>query len=89
LADIFSEVLHVERVGRHDNFFQLGGHSLLAMQLVTRIQQALQLEVPLADVFTHPVVRELAGHLVTLQLERLDSEDLAGAIRLMELSDGR
>jgi amino acid adenylation domain-containing protein/FkbM family methyltransferase len=89
LADIFSEVLHVERVGRHDNFFQLGGHSLLAMQLVTRIQQALQLEVPLADVFTHPVVRELAEHLVTLQLERLDSEDLAGAIRLMELSDGR
>ncbi|WP_445234431.1 AMP-binding enzyme, partial [Duganella rhizosphaerae] len=45
LAAIWAELLKLERVGRHDNFFELGGHSLLAIQMLTRVRQALKLEV--------------------------------------------
>ena len=47
LAGIWAEVLKVERVGRHDNFFELGGHSLLAVRVISRVQQALGIEVSL------------------------------------------
>src|SRR5205814_8762975 len=45
LAEIWAELLKVERVGRHDNFFELGGHSLLAVRMVSRLRQALSVEV--------------------------------------------
>ena len=41
LAKIFSEVLGLDRVGRHDNFFHLGGHSLIAAQVAARVQRDL------------------------------------------------
>ncbi|WP_123143536.1 non-ribosomal peptide synthetase, partial [Burkholderia pseudomallei] len=56
LAAIWRELLHVERVSRHDNFFELGGHSLLAVQLVSRLRQALSVEVALGTVFDAPVL---------------------------------
>jgi arthrofactin-type cyclic lipopeptide synthetase C len=43
LAQIWAEVLQVERVGRHDHFFELGGHSLLAMRMVAQVRQQLGL----------------------------------------------
>ena len=58
LAAIWSALLHVPRVGRHDRFFELGGHSLLAVQLLARIREALGAELSLRDVFAHP---DLAG----------------------------
>ena len=45
LARIWAELLKVERVGRHDNFFELGGHSLLAVRVISRLRQALGVEV--------------------------------------------
>ena len=51
LAGIWQELLGVERVGRHDNFFDLGGHSLLAVQLIGRMRRELGQEVALKDFF--------------------------------------
>jgi len=60
LTELFAELLELPRVGIHDHFFQLGGHSLLATLLVSRIRQALQVELPLKLVFANPVVSDLA-----------------------------
>ncbi|HEX2294299.1 MAG TPA: amino acid adenylation domain-containing protein, partial [Actinomycetota bacterium] len=60
LAEIWSEVLGVERVGRDDNFFDLGGHSLLGTQLMSRIRNRFEAEVPLRALFERPTVGGLA-----------------------------
>ena len=50
----------MERVGRQDHFFELGGHSLFAVQLISRLREALKVEVSLGDVFERPVLSEFA-----------------------------
>jgi amino acid adenylation domain-containing protein len=67
LHSIWSGVLKMESFGVHDNFFALGGHSLLAMQVITRMRAALNLPVPLRELFMHPTLAEL-GHLVETSL---------------------
>jgi acyl carrier protein len=63
LAEIWTEVLRVERVGIHDNFFQIGGHSLLATQVISRVRERLGVDLPLRSVFESPTVSELAQGL--------------------------
>ncbi len=64
LAEIWAELLGVERVGRNDNFFELGGHSLLAVQLSSRLSQAVGVELPLTRLFATPVLADLAASIV-------------------------
>jgi amino acid adenylation domain-containing protein len=60
LAQLWSELLGIERVGRHDDFFRLGGHSLLAVRLMERLRQhGLQLEV--RTLFTSPTLAALSA----------------------------
>jgi amino acid adenylation domain-containing protein len=66
LASIWQELLRVERVSRHDNFFDLGGHSLLAVQLVSRMRQTLGYEVALRDVFMSSSLMSLGEHISLL-----------------------
>ncbi len=63
LAGLWQELLGVERVGRHDSFFELGGHSLLAVRLLSRLPQALGVQLPLAALFGSP---DLAGLAATI-----------------------
>ncbi|HSS48749.1 MAG TPA: amino acid adenylation domain-containing protein, partial [Thermoanaerobaculia bacterium] len=60
LAMIWAELLRVDRVGIHDNFFELGGHSLLATQIVSRVRNVLQAELPVRTVFERPTLSGLA-----------------------------
>ncbi|HEU4561224.1 MAG TPA: amino acid adenylation domain-containing protein, partial [Longimicrobium sp.] len=83
LAAIWSELLGVERVGRHDNFFDLGGHSLRAIRLVLRVKEELQVDLALRVVFELPVLSSLAEHLLDAQLARFDPEELAHLARAM------
>jgi acyl carrier protein len=63
LANIWAEVLGLERVGVHDNFFELGGHSLLAIQIISRLRQALGCDIPVRLLFDHPTVAALDAAL--------------------------
>ncbi len=61
VAGIWSELFQVESVGLDDNFFALGGHSLLVAQVLSRLRQAVGVEVPLVELFHRPTVAELAA----------------------------
>ncbi|RYE99917.1 MAG: non-ribosomal peptide synthetase, partial [Oxalobacteraceae bacterium] len=60
IAAIWQDLLGLDRVGRDDHFFELGGHSLMAVQVVSRIEQTLQLELSLRTLFNHPTLADFA-----------------------------
>ena len=60
IADIWSELLHVKRIGLDDNFFDLGGHSLLATQAISRIRDLFKVEIPLRKFVETPTLRAQA-----------------------------
>ena len=63
LADIWGRVLGVEQVGVYDNFFERGGHSLLAMQVISRIGQVFQVDLPVRALFETATVAGLAERI--------------------------
>ncbi len=67
LAGIWHELLRVERIGRHDNFFDIGGYSLLALRLTARIQRAFGRQLALNDVFASATIAALATRLQAAQ----------------------
>jgi amino acid adenylation domain-containing protein len=60
LTGIWAELLKLDRVGITDNFFELGGHSLLATQVMSRVRAVFGIEIPLATLFDHPTISQLA-----------------------------
>jgi FkbM family methyltransferase len=66
MTSIWAEILKVDQVGIHDNFFDLGGHSLLATQVISRLRETFKLELPLRLLFEQPTVAGLAERVDTL-----------------------
>ncbi|HEX2207305.1 MAG TPA: amino acid adenylation domain-containing protein [Longimicrobium sp.] len=77
LAEVWREVLGVERVGVEDDFFELGGHSLLATQVLSRVRREVGVELPLRALFEAPTVRALAE-----RLEAATAADLPPLVRV-------
>ncbi|WP_260604961.1 non-ribosomal peptide synthetase [Streptomyces sp. WAC 01420] len=75
IASIWSEVLGLDRIGVHDNFFHIGGHSLLATRVINQIDLLTGLEVSLRQFFLAPTVADLSAHV----LELLALEDAESA----------
>ena len=80
LARIWVEVLGIDQVGVHDNFFtELGGHSLLATQLISRVRNTFQIELPLRHIFEAPTVAKFAlviEDALLTEIEELSDEEV-------------
>ncbi|WP_315792608.1 non-ribosomal peptide synthetase [Bradyrhizobium sp. SZCCHNRI1002] len=63
LAQIWCELLKLDRIGRHDDFFALGGHSLLAMRALSRLRDEFVIDLPLRAMFDAPRLSDLAGRI--------------------------
>ncbi|MGE5342659.1 MAG: amino acid adenylation domain-containing protein, partial [Candidatus Omnitrophota bacterium] len=75
LAEIWSEILGIEKglIGVHTNFFNLGGHSLKATFMVSRIHKALEVCIPLAEVFKRPTIHALSTYIQGMEIKRYES----------------
>jgi amino acid adenylation domain-containing protein len=76
LAKIWAEVLSLDQVGIHDNFFDLGGDSLSASRVVSKVIQSFQLELPLKTLFDSPTVAEMAAVIIQNQANQATDQDL-------------
>jgi amino acid adenylation domain-containing protein len=82
ITAIWCEVLGRSPVNRGDNFFNVGGHSMAIVEVQSRLKRALDRQIPIADLFRFPTVRDLAGHLATQRPTISSSDgDLRGRIR--------
>ena len=76
LADVWAELLEIERVGIHDNFFELGGHSLLATVAISRLQKEFNVSIPLTDIFKDPTIANIADAIrKAQQAQKLSIDD--------------
>lgn len=71
IAAIWQEVLKLDQLSIHDNFFDLGGHSLLATQVVSRVRASYQVALPLATLFKCPTIEALAEEVENLLIQQL------------------
>jgi acyl carrier protein len=85
LAEIWSEVLDVKRVGVHDSFFELGGHSLLATQLISRAEDVFRIKIPLRTLFEGPTISNLALYILQSQLSEIHDDELTQLLAELEL----
>lgn len=73
LAGIWGEVLSLEQIGIEENFFDLGGHSLLAAQIIHRINQTFQIDLPMRAIFDEPTIAGLALSIEEALIEKLEA----------------
>jgi FkbH-like protein len=85
LAALWAEVLHVPQVGVNDNFFDLGGHSLLAVQLISRVRETFDADLPLDVVFAgNFCVAELAKAIEIHEIGKASPEEYEALLKELE-----
>ncbi len=84
MADIWQTVIGVKPIGVFDDFFELGGHSLLALQLLTRMRDVFQTELPMQVVFEAPTVAGLAEQLIANETQAGQTQQIAAALALVD-----
>ncbi|MDL5368171.1 amino acid adenylation domain-containing protein [Xanthomonas sp. NCPPB 2654] len=89
IAEVWQELLGIERVGRHDHFFELGGHSLLAVRVVVRLKEILQVDIDLRDVFITPQLSALANIIIDRQFAQFDQTELLTVLGSMQEAELR
>ncbi|HEU4875346.1 MAG TPA: phosphopantetheine-binding protein, partial [Pyrinomonadaceae bacterium] len=88
LAKIWMEILEVEKISVHDNFFNLGGHSLLATMANLQVSDAFGIEVPVTVLFEAPTIAELANKLLQDPKDGQRIEEIAALLlSVEEMSD--
>jgi phthiocerol/phenolphthiocerol synthesis type-I polyketide synthase E len=83
LAELWQEILGLDRVGAHDSFFDLGGHSLLATQLVSRLHEAFAVDLPLHRLFEAPTIARLAEVVEETLIDGLEALSEEEASRML------
>ncbi|MFN6560833.1 MAG: SDR family oxidoreductase [Nostoc sp. ChiSLP01] len=82
IGEIWQQLLGIEKVGIYDNFFELGGHSLLATQVISRVREAVQVELSLNNLFEEPTVAGISAlvdkMLLTNQKRQITASDFVG-----------
>jgi acyl carrier protein len=63
IAAIWADILHIEHVGRNDNFFERGGHSLMAVRTINRLTSVFAMDVSLRSLFARPVLADQAAYI--------------------------
>ena len=84
VAEIWRQVLGLEQVGIHDNFFELGGHSLLATQIISKLRQAFQVELPIRSLFEAPTVEGMVNVIAQSWGDREVVEEIARTLQEVE-----
>ncbi|MEJ1929854.1 SDR family NAD(P)-dependent oxidoreductase [Nostoc sp. NIES-2111] len=85
IANIWEELIGIEKVGINDNFFELGGHSLLAVQTISRIREAFKVELPLRTLlFDAPTISQLANVIIEKQPQSEELDEIAKLLAEVE-----
>jgi amino acid adenylation domain-containing protein len=77
LAEIWKEILKLEKIGIHDNFFELGGHSLMALRIISGIRRAFNVEIEIIELVQHPSIIEL-GQIIERAIAEVVKEQEQG-----------
>jgi amino acid adenylation domain-containing protein len=88
LAEIWAEILGLEKVGVNHNFFELGGHSLLATQVISRIHDSFQIQLPLRTLFENQTIADLAMSIFEQIADETEDEEMDRILAELEELEG-
>jgi NAD(P)-dependent dehydrogenase (short-subunit alcohol dehydrogenase family)/acyl carrier protein len=84
LSDIWGELLGIQGIGVHDNFFDLGGDSLIATQVLSRIREAFDTPITLNEFFENPTIKGLARTIFEENIKTQDQDEMARLLAEIE-----